>query len=107
MVECKITGSAEKKVDLKLKRWQLTASETKWFACFNMDPWCDSDEPLHLVPGDGTKKISLSGELFTKSSGWVEFTSKCDQKVSVSTMLKVRLPSLPSTESHLSLSSHV
>ena len=93
VVECKLTETRDKKVEVKLKRWQLTASQTKWFACFNMDPWTDSDEPLYLLPGEETKTFNLQGELYTKSTGWVEFTTKCDQKVSVASMMQVLPPS--------------
>lgn len=99
-MKCKLTETADKKVEIKLKRWKLTASERKLFACFNMDPWTDSDEPLHLLHGEGTKSLNLQGELYTKSTGWVEFTTKCHQTLSVASMMKVRLSVRPPAAPH-------
>ena len=99
-MDCTLTETADKKVEVKLKWWQLTASQRKLFACVNMDPWTDSAEPLHLLPGDGTKRFNLQGELYTKSTGWVEFTTKCDQEVSVASMMQVRLSAQPPAAPH-------
>ena len=91
MVSCHITDAKGKNVDIKLKRWQLvTANKKLFFECLNMEPWLDSSEPLHLRPTDGLKRLKLQGELFTESSGWVEFTSKCDQQITPFSLMKVR-----------------
>jgi hypothetical protein len=92
VVDCTITASADRKVDVKLKEWQLVdakSSRKLFYSCLLSEPWYDSRDALHLLPGDEAKYINAKGELFTESSGWVEFTANCDQKVSVAALLRV------------------